>query len=75
MTRAEKQNLHAIKCTLESTRHNMGSGPETLFIVSMSLTPGQLAALNNALTDYQSAVGADVLAFLQNAAYKAGITL
>jgi hypothetical protein len=75
MTKTEKLRLHSLKCEMETTTPNMGSGPENLYIVKMSLTPGQLLALNNALTEYDTAVGRDLLAFLQNAATKSGIRL
>ena len=75
MTRAEKLNLHAVKATMELTTPNMGKGPEQLYIVSMSLTPGQLIALSNALSEHETPVGEDVMCFLRNAASRAGIEL
>lgn len=67
MTKAEKQNLKNRKCLVEKD--------DGLYTVQFSLTEGELLALNNALTNYGSPVGEDVKMFLQNAAYRVGITL
>jgi hypothetical protein len=75
MTRAEKQRLHSEKCTLEVMNTQLGKGPTDRYVVSMSLTAGEFMALNNALSAHSTPVGEDVMAYLRNAAYRAGIQL
>jgi len=53
----------------------LGKGATDRYVVSMSLTAGELMALNNALSEHATPVGEDVMAYLRNAAYRAGIQL
>jgi len=73
MTKAEKQNLHAVKCIVGIDRVNMGDGPETLYTVSYSLTEHQLTEMSRALANIQGE--SELYAFLKLAAIQLGIQL
>lgn len=75
MTRQEKEKLHSEKCHIEMIGAKLPQGAENRYIVSMSLTNGELLALKNALSSYRSAVGGDLDAYLTNAGQRAGIQL
>jgi hypothetical protein len=76
MTKNEKLRLHSLKCEVETASINLESSrPEKLNLVKFSLTDGELNALTNALTNHNTAVGEDLIAYLRNAAARAGITL
>ena len=75
MTKKEKQQLHTNKCQIEAIDAQLGRGLESRYIVSFSLTAGELIALNNTFveTEGRSPVGDDLAAFLRNALERAGI--
>lgn len=75
--------IHSQKCEIKKVEANLGRGPETRYLVSMSLTEGELSALDNCLSDnpflppdhksYLSPVARDVGAYVKNARERAGI--
>lgn len=75
MTKAEQSQLHSDKCKIETVEAQLGRGPEQRHIVSFSLTPGELLALNNTFIECEgrSDSGDDVAAFFRNALERAGI--
>jgi hypothetical protein len=75
MFKQELQTLHERRCVMEETSCQLGRGPETRFVVSFSLTRGQLLALKGALMAYDTATCQDLLAFFRNAAHRAEVTL
>jgi hypothetical protein len=78
MFKQELQTLHERRCVMEETSIKLPQGPESRFVVSFSLTRGQLIALHYALLDRNSVAGnnaRDILAFFGNAAHRAEVTL
>lgn len=81
MFKKEREHLHSTKCVVEGTDFQSGRGLETRFIVSMSLTGGELIALKRCLNEAPRGGGDpvgnhqkdDVEAFLRNALERAEI--
>ena len=68
MTKKELITLHSDKCKIDIVDANLGRGKETRYIVSFSLTNGELIALDNTLDEPDSPVGFDLRAYFRNAA-------
>jgi hypothetical protein len=75
MFKQELQTLHERHCVMEETSCQLGRGPETRFVVSFSLTRGQMLALQHSLVARDTDAASDVLAFFRNAAHRAEVTL
>lgn len=70
LSKKDRETLHSAKCEIEK--------PVALlqrYIVKMSLTKGELVALQNALNSWDTLVGQDVRAYLNNALTREGIEL
>lgn len=68
-----KKTLHTNKCNVEVVNVSLGRGPEKRYVVQYSLTEGELLAMTNAIHSYDTRVGQDIAAYLENAAHRAGI--
>lgn len=76
MTKKELEQLHSQKCAMQVDTVNRFGSPEARYVVSFSLTSGEVLSLYSRLQSGQdNAVISDLYAFLSNAATREGITL
>lgn len=73
--RNSSNDLHSSKCVMEVVDYNRGMGEESRYIVSFSLTAGELLALAAMLLAHDTYVQDDVHNFFENAAKRAKIRL
>lgn len=75
MTKKELTALHHDKCSMQAVDANLGRGEEIRWVVSFSLTAGELIALKNMLALSSTPSQQDVSAFFTNAAARAEIEI
>jgi len=68
LSKKDKEILRSLKCDIDKP-----TAPPLHYVVKMSLTQGELIALKNALDAYDSLVGRDVRAYVNNAITREGI--
>jgi hypothetical protein len=67
--------IHSQKCEIKPVKVNLGRGEEERYVVSMSLTLGELVALRGATSAPRNPVAADVSAYVRNALERIGIRI
>ena len=75
MTKTEQNKLHSSKCTITPVDVQLGRGKEPRYIVALSLTPGELMAFSHMVSAPNTPTQHDILAYLNNAAERAKISL
>lgn len=75
MTKKELEVLNSARCQINKAVVNRGMGPTQSYIVSFSMTEGQLLTLKHSLENYNSAIAQDLLAFFNNACSKSNIDI
>jgi hypothetical protein len=75
MTKKSLQILHANKCAIQVETVNLPARELNRYVVSFSLTPGELFAMRHALESYHTVVGQDLVSYFNNAAIRSDIEL